>query len=162
MLGVSHGAYDMALPQDGRNYWMLPQSPEEGGYYNYGTPGHGAGQYCHPNLLNFLLGAGRRWAMLDHRRFGVGNISLADGAVFSPHRSHRNGLQVDVRPLRKDGRQAPVGYGSPDYDREGTARLIECFRATGMVRQVFFNDGRIPRVHPMAGHDDHLHIEVHA
>ncbi len=23
----------MALPQDERNYWMLPQNPEEGGYY---------------------------------------------------------------------------------------------------------------------------------
>ncbi|WP_353618413.1 hypothetical protein [Paracidovorax avenae] len=98
---------------------------------------------------------------MDHRRFGVGNISLAGGATFSPHHSHRNGLQVDIRPLRKDGRQLPVKHGSPDYDRQATARLVACFQSTGMVRTVFFNDGRIPRVHPLAGHDDHLHIEVH-
>lgn len=150
----------MALPQDNRSYWMLPQNPEESGYYNYGTPGNGAGQYCHPNLLNFLFAAEHKWVMIDDRRFGVGNISLAGGLVFSPHHSHRNGLQVDVRALRKDGRAVPVKYTSSDYDREGTIRLVDCFFSTGMVKKIFFNDAKIPKTSPLPGHDDHLHIEV--
>lgn len=26
-------------PKDGRSFYMLPQAPEEAGYYIYGTPG---------------------------------------------------------------------------------------------------------------------------
>jgi hypothetical protein len=29
-------------PKDIRNFFMLPQAPEDAGYYVYGTPGNGA------------------------------------------------------------------------------------------------------------------------
>lgn len=41
------------------------------------------------------------------RRFGIGNMSQAEGIEYD-HDSHMNGLQVDVRPLRKDGLQDVV------------------------------------------------------
>lgn len=34
-------------PKDSRNYFMLPQAPENAGYYVYGTPLQGGGQYAH-------------------------------------------------------------------------------------------------------------------
>ena len=35
--------------QDARNFYVLPQGYEGGGYYTYGSPGNGISQYAHPN-----------------------------------------------------------------------------------------------------------------
>lgn len=78
-----------ASPQDNRGFFVLPQRHEGGGYYTYGTPGQGKGQYAHPRMITLLLLGGYQWSQLDGRKFGVGNISLANGAEFKPHRSHR-------------------------------------------------------------------------
>lgn len=137
---------------------MLPQNPEEGGYYNYGTPSNGLGQYCHPTLLNLIFMVGFVWAGMDERRFGVGNISRADGPVFKPHHSHMNGMQVDIRALRKDGQNMPVTYQDIRYDREGTAKLLKCFFDTGLVMKIYFNDLSIPQVQYAITHDNHFHV----
>lgn len=47
--------------QDLRGYNMLPQSHEEAAYYTYGTPANGAGQYCHPKMLNFIFALDFNW-----------------------------------------------------------------------------------------------------
>ncbi len=95
-------------PKDVRGFFMLPQRPEGVGYYVYGTLPEGAGQYSHPAMLSLLFSVEREWQAIDHRKVGIGNISLADGKAYSKHQSHRNGLQVDVRALRRDGAQAGV------------------------------------------------------
>jgi penicillin-insensitive murein endopeptidase len=146
--------------QDKRGFFVLPQNPEESGYYAYGTPTGGQGQYAHPSMLNFLFWLELRWSANEQRKFGVGNISLAEGATSKPHRSHRNGLQVDIRPIRKDGAQSPVSYKSKDYDLAATKRLVALIISSGMVNKVMFNDPHIDGIKPMAGHDDHIHIEV--
>lgn len=146
-------------PQDGRGLFMLPQAPEEAGYYVYGTPINGAAQFAHPNMMTLILSVEREWALIETRKFGVGNISVADGLAFG-HKSHRKGLEVDVRPLRKDGRHVPVTFLSPDYDRYATQRLIQLFRnsvAASLV--IFFNDGKIPGTRPLKNHDDHFHVQ---
>lgn len=33
-------------PRDKRGFFILPQAPEDAGYYVYGPPGRGAGQYA--------------------------------------------------------------------------------------------------------------------
>ena len=146
--------------QDSRGYFMLPQQREESAYYTYGTPASGRAQYAHPNLLTFLFRIEHVWGGLDRRRIGVGNISLAGGPAFKPHRGHQNGLQVDLRPFRTDGKETGVHYRDPAYDRAATARLVQLMWQTGMVTRVFFNDPKIPRVQPQDGHNDHLHVEV--
>lgn len=151
---------ELPLPQDGRNFWMLPQGPEDGGYYNYGYPINGRAQYCDTRLMNVILMVGFKWAEMDERRFGAGNTSLPNGESFPPHSGHQNGLQVDVRALRKDGKNLPVNYKDNNYDRDGTARLINCFFDTGLVSIVYFNDLQIARVRHLPKHDDHFHVEV--
>lgn len=149
-------------PKDPRGYFMLPQAPEDAGYYVYGTPAHGAGQYCHPALLCVLLFVEREWRALDHRRFGVGNISKANGAAFPPHGTHKDGLQVDLRPVRKDGKQIGVSWLDHEhYDRLATAQLIGLFRAHPSTRSILFND-HFPGVQPWPGHDDHFHVNIRA
>jgi len=146
-------------PQDSRKFFMLPQAPEGAGYYVYGTPAQGAAQYAHPAMMTLLLMVEREWALIDKRKFGIGNISVADGAFFG-HRSHRKGLEVDVRLLRKDGLRLPVTFTNPAYDLEATKTLIQLFRAcTSHPLLIFFNDGRIPGVRPLVDHNNHFHVQ---
>ena len=148
-------------PQDNRDFFFLPQFYEGGGYYTHGTPENGAGQYADPRMMTFLMMVAHRWCAVDDRKFGVGNISLAGGVPYPEHRSHRSGLDVDIRPLRKDGKRAPVSCAdSANYDREGTAKLIDIMLKTGMVEKLFFNDTKIPRVRSWPGHSDHFHITL--
>lgn len=151
---------DLALPQDKRGYFMLPQMPEESGYYTYGTPPGGRAQYAHPQMLNFIFKLEYSWSAIDERKIGIGNISLAEGRIFPPHVSHRKGLEVDIRPIRKDGAKSPVSWSSKDYDQIATSKLVDLIWQTGMVNKIGFNDPKIARVSFMKGHDDHLHVEV--
>jgi murein endopeptidase len=139
---------------------MLPQAPEDAGYYVYGTPDQGGGQYAHPEMLTILFYIERQWQSIDCRKFGIGNISLAGGGKFKPHDSHKDGLQVDVRPLRKDGARVAVNYFQSGYDKVATARLIGLFRAHPAVTKVYFNDLSIPGVLPLANHDNHFHVAI--
>lgn len=149
-------------PKDSRGYFMLPQAPEEAGYYVYGSPEQGAGQYAHPGTLTVLFFVEQEWQAIDRRKFGVGNISLAGGGEFKPHHSHMDGLQVDVRPLRKDGAHVPVKYFQAGYDKVATTRLIGLFQSHPAVIKVYFNDLSIPGVRPLNGHDNHFHVEIRA
>jgi murein endopeptidase len=147
-------------PKDSRDFFMLPQKPEDAGYYTYGTPAGGAGQYADPRLLSLLLLVEHRWQGVDDRKIGIGNISLAGGGRFAPHSSHRSGRDVDIRLFRKDGRPEPVTRFNEQYDQAATARLINMFFESSLVELVYFNDPMIPRVRPLQHHDDHFHVTI--
>ena len=151
-----------AQPKDSRGYFMLPQKPENGGYYTYGTPIRGAGQYADPRLLSLLVMTEHRWQGLDNRKLGIGNISLADGTPYKDHQSHKSGCDVDMRLLRKDGREDAVTRFDRQYDQEATARLIAMFFEHPIIKVIFFNDPMIPRVKPLKRHDDHFHVTIKA
>lgn len=147
-------------PQDTRGYFILPQAPEDAGYYVYGTPANGAGQYAHPVLMSVLFVVEREWQAIETRKFGIGNISFADGPKYKKHGSHKNGLQVDIRPLRKDGRPLGVTRFDHQYDRDGTARLIAILRAQPLVDTILFNDTSILGVRSWVDHDNHFHVSI--
>ena len=150
--------------QDVRGFFMLPQAPMDSGYYVYGLlygrPAKGAFQYAHPIMMTALLRVGLEWQAIDKRRFGVGDISLPGGPQPPYHNSHKSGLDVDVRRLRKDGRELPVTWMDAQYDREGTMKLIELFRTFAPVISILFNGPDIPFVKKWVRHDDHLHIKL--
>lgn len=146
--------------QDGRKFFVLPQGYEGGGYYTYGKPGGGASQYAHPHLISLIMRIATHWAAIDARKFGLGDISLPNGPDHPDHASHESGLEIDIRPLRKDGRREPCMINSSDYDREGTAKLIALFNADPSVRMVLFNDGAIPHVRRAKGHSNHFHVAL--
>ncbi len=151
-------------PMDSRSYFMLPQAPEDAGYYVYGRlkgiPSKGASQYAHPSLMTALLRVEREWSHIDDRKFGIGDISLAGGIDHPDHGSHESGLDVDLRPIRKDGQHKPVSWHGKEYDFEATAKLIELFHAYANVKVLYFNDARIPFVVRWPHHDDHFHVTV--
>ncbi len=146
--------------KDSRGNFMLPQAPESAGYYTYGTPGNGQGQFSTPKLLTLIFNVERRWSETDNRKFGVGNISMAGGGSFKGHQGHRNGLHVDIRPLRKDGKPLGVTALDSQYDKEATKRLIRLFWDSNIVSKIYFGDASIPNVTPLAGHFNHFHVEV--
>jgi penicillin-insensitive murein endopeptidase len=148
--------------QDSRGFFMLPRAARDVGYYTYGTmdkrPDRGGYQYAHPIMMTAILRVAHEWQKIDPRRVGVGNISRADMRDDGEHATHLDGLQVDLRPIRKDGVECPVSCFSPEYDRAATTKIIELFRAFTPVQVVWFNDMSIPFVRPMRGHHDHFHV----
>lgn len=147
-------------PKDTRGYFILPQAPEEAAYYTYGTPQGGAGQFAHPALMTLIFIVEWQWQAIDKRKFGIGNISLTGGATFKGHSTHLSGLEVDVRPMRRDGLRQPVEYFQKGYDRDATAKLIHLFRTNGAIALIYFNDSQIPFVSPLANHDNHFHVKL--
>jgi murein endopeptidase len=59
-------------------------------------------------MMTAILRVALEWQAVDKRRIGIGDISLAGGVQTPDHASHITGLEVDVRPLRKDGLEEPV------------------------------------------------------
>jgi murein endopeptidase len=139
---------------------LLPQGFEGGGYYAYGSPGGGRSQYAHPSMISLICGVAARWALLDKRKFGVGDISLANGVRHPDHKTHRSGLEVDVRPLRLDGKHLPCSIHDREYDQDATAKLIRLFLCTANVGKILFNDQSIPRMIRASGHDNHFHVSL--
>lgn len=161
-------------PKDSRGYFMLPQAPEDAGYYVYGTlhfvPGTGAdAQYAHPNLLTVIFTVEREWQAICDRKFGIGNISIDGGKKFDKHRTHQRGIEMDCRPVRKDhvtGQAARCSYHDKAvYDQEATINLIGLFIQHPWVKLVYFNDPAVQKalgatVRSCPGHNDHFHVEL--
>jgi murein endopeptidase len=102
-------------------------------------------------------------------RVGVADLSLPRGGLFGRrygglgHRSHQNGLDVDVLYPRRDlcecAPEAPR-----DVDRARAQELVDRFVSAG-ARYVFVGPSlrlRGPRgvVIPLRFHDDHMHVRV--
>lgn len=161
-------------PRDQLGRFMLPQAPEEAGYYVYGNVGGISGtghlaQYAHANLMSMVFWVEREWQAIEDRKFGIGNISVANGRKYD-HRTHMKGIEMDIRPVRKDkivGQAARCSrFDAKVYDREATIRLVRLFLRHPFVRIIYFNDVEVQkacgpaRVRSCPDHDDHLHIEI--
>jgi len=81
-----------------------------------------------------------------------------------PHRGHRHGIEVDIRPVRGDGREAPVSRAMPGYSRRLTQELVGIIRGNPVlpVTTIYFNDPQLSGVSLLVGHDDHLHVRFGA
>lgn len=161
-------------PKERRGYFMLPQAPEGAGYYVYGNVGRVPGtghlaQYAHPDLLSYIFYIEREWQAICDRKFGIGNISIDGGFPYDKHATHKKGIEMDCRPVRKDhvtGPGATVSYGDPHYDLDATIELLTLFARHPETRIIFFNDVRVQkaigggRVKTIIGHNDHFHVEI--
>jgi peptidoglycan hydrolase-like protein with peptidoglycan-binding domain len=136
--------------------------------YTDSTGGNGtAGNWGTASTVAQIEAAAGRFAPYGRGGVGIGDISLHHGGEIAGHSTHEVGLDVDVRPIRKDERQcAPRGgstWRSSRYDRAATRTLIREIRAAapGQVKVIYFNDPvLIDEGHTVwyRGHDGHLHI----
>ena len=91
----------------------------------------------------------------------VGDISFRAGGPMELHRSHQNGLDVDVYYPRRDGRpRPPTEAGQIDHRR--SQALLDRFLAAGAAK-VFVGyalglDGPGDVVIPYPNHGDHMHV----
>lgn len=89
---------------------------------------------------------------------GVGDISFPNGGRMAPHGSHRRGVDVDLRPQRKDGGRSPVNIHDPNYSRERTQIVVETLQKDPNLQLILFNDQKINGVRFYEGHHNHLHV----
>jgi len=137
---------------------QLPQSGR--GFYSYSLDK--SKQFGLPKTIEAIKKIAKDWfsKFPDEPLIGVGNISYNRGGEMKPHKSHRTGLDVDFRPLRKDGTGKPVTYQSTGYSRSRTQELIKAIRSNTVleVDLILFNDPGVTGVRPWSGHDNHLHV----
>ena len=119
--------------------------------------------YGNERMIRTLLAvmAAYRAGDPDAPRIVVGDISFRGGGPMELHRSHQNGLDVDVYYPRRDGRTRPPTRGD-QIDRTRAQDLLDRFLDAG-VEKVFvgYSTGlRGPNdvVIPYPNHGDHMHV----
>lgn len=88
------------------------------------------------------------------------------GGLRFDHNTHMKGIEMDIRPVRKDklvGQAARCSYRDAVYDQAATIKLVSLFLQHPLVKLIYFNDAKVrevcgPLVKPWRDHDDHLHI----
>jgi penicillin-insensitive murein DD-endopeptidase len=141
---------------------LLPQSGGNG-FYSYGA-GTDKRQWGTPKTIETLTAVALDfWWQYPATKVGFGDISFQFGGTMSPHSTHKDGKNVDVRPCRLNDEQLPVTYTDANYDFDKTKYLVESFLCQINVKGVLFNDKNIQaidkaNVRACAGHDNHLHI----
>jgi Penicillin-insensitive murein endopeptidase/Putative peptidoglycan binding domain len=137
----------VALPASGTGYYAYSPSTQ---------------QYGHPATIRAIQAIGAAWQRAHPRgpRIGIGDLSVRGGGPMRGHASHQRGLEVDIRPLRADGRDTPTTIRSPEYSRALTQELVDLIRANRVlrVRSILFNDPKVRGVQHWPGHDNHLHV----
>ena len=125
---------------------------------------NGACQFGQQSTIDAALVVGEAWNKShSDRPFSIGQISKKGGGPFPPHKSHRLGVDVDVRPMRRDGKNEPVTITDPEFDRELTTSLITLWWQKAPVQAVFFNDPTVIAAglgQFVNGHHNHFHVRL--
>lgn len=147
--------------------WVL--MPQEGtGYRNVeredASDKHDYGSSWLANTI--ALAGASYWALWGaaHRasRIIVNDASLPLGGDTPDHGGHECGMQVDLRPPRKDGKETlGTAYNKPEYDQPAMRAQLRALQRQPLVQSIFFNDPVLiaerlcKHVH---GHSDHIHV----
>jgi murein endopeptidase len=137
---------------------LLPQVSSNG-YYPYSPLER---QYGTQATIDTIVQICGDWYRNEQYLVGVGDISLIDGSPMPPHVGHRDGKNVDIRPMRLDHANEPTDITDTQYDREATRLLVQSLRAHVNVELILFNDTQISGVTPHEGHDNHLHVKMNS
>ncbi len=135
---------------------VLPRSGE--GFRTYSAPGR---QYGTESVVNELRASSAEWARRGGSPVNIGDVSKPGGGDIGGHETHEQGRQVDIRPFRRDGGNAPVTWQSRAYDREQTRSYIEFMKDRNPGTTVLFNDPVLVKeglTQKYEGHDNHLHL----
>jgi len=123
-------------------------------------------QFGEKSTIDAAVAVGIAWEALNPARpFSIGQISLKGGGQMPPHKSHRVGLDVDVRPMRTDGANEPVTITDTEYDRAMTTALITQWWKKAPVQSLFFNDPTVIATglsQFVNGHHHHFHVRLRA
>ena len=162
IVGLGDGGIDVQLPERGEGFRTFLRE-------------NGTTQYGMEKGIKALIELARAWIQIHPEvPLQYGHISRKGGGPFFStvnmgklaHQTHKDGLTVDVRPIRKDNQMEGVSIGESSYDRARTRQLVELIRQRHPnVRRIFFNDDTFIQAQLTRradGHNDHLHVELTA
>ena len=136
---------------------LLPRSGS--GYISYSLKER---QFGLPETIRALQVIGAAWqqARSQGPPMNIGDISFQGGGPMPPHKAHQRGIEVDIRPVRNDGRIEATSFQDPTYSQNLTQQLVNIIRGNRIlpVRNIFFNGPNIKGVRRLVGHDNHLHV----
>lgn len=139
--------------------------PESGaGFVTNNRGANGEFQFGQRSTIDAALRVGAAWNGIHSQQpFSIGQISKKGGGPMPPHKSHQLGIDVDVRPMRKDGQNSPVTINDSEYDQAVTQELISLWWQQAPVQAVFFNDpaviaAKLSRF--VDGHGNHFHVRL--
>lgn len=143
---------DILLPENGSGFVTNNRGP------------HGEFQFGQKSTIDATLAVASAWHALHPAvPLSIGQISKKGGGPLPPHKSHRLGVDVDVRPVRTDGKNLPVKVDEAEYDRATTTALIELWWEKAPVQAIFFNDPTViaARLSQFVdGHHNHFHVRM--
>ncbi|MCA8921227.1 MAG: penicillin-insensitive murein endopeptidase [Planctomycetes bacterium] len=142
-------------PRSSRGFVQLAASGP--GFASYAAE---SGRWGTPRMVYGLERIGRRWQGGGRPVMRVGDISLAGGGPMPGHASHQLGVDVDVSPVRNDGRALPVTIFESSYSRALTRRLLGLFVSELPIQLIFFNDDAAGPVQRWPNHDNHFHARI--
>jgi hypothetical protein len=119
---------------------------------------HFATQVVHDLLIKI---AGLWHERHPEHPISIGQLSHRGGGTFEPHKQHQKGVEADVRPLSKDGRDLQLTFRNMKYSRELTREFVKLLRSNARMHRVFFNDPELMAeslTSRAKGHDNHLHL----
>ncbi|HET7517110.1 MAG TPA: penicillin-insensitive murein endopeptidase [Actinomycetes bacterium] len=167
----------LGRPDEGRLAGGV-QLPAEGTHFvtvdpvRRASPSPGWRRWGTNRLVRVLLRVAREHAAAHPGapRLVVGDLSRPKGGRFGPefggdgHRSHQNGLDVDVYYPRRDGEEKVPGKVG-QVDRRLAQELVDRFVRAG-AQYVFVGPrtrlrGPAKVVMVLGNHDDHLHVRLH-
>lgn len=107
----------------------------------------------------------------DSDDLSFNDLSLEHGGDTTWHSSHEHGMDVDIRPMRTDGKQCTYGvkHQWSTYHRARTEVAFKnmreascCGSATKHYKFTYFNDPQLRAKYSdmsyASGHDNHLHV----
>jgi hypothetical protein len=111
-----------------------------------------------PQTLASVQNLARKVAEKLGANLGIVDLSYQAGGKHPEHKSHRRGVDVDLRPLRKDKKNEPITISDAAYSRELTKALVGFLLEDPNTHLILFNDAQIKGVTYAAGHHNHLHV----
>jgi peptidoglycan hydrolase-like protein with peptidoglycan-binding domain len=154
--------------EDDRVDAVLPESGT--GYTTYNRELNGADQFGRASTIRALEELGRAWfARHPAIRLQFGDISRRGGGPFFnakdpshlDHTAHRDGRDVDIRPLTRNGAEEPTNIFDANYDPGLTKELVQLIKAKFPKAKVLFNDPQLVAAgltKKASGHHNHLHV----
>ncbi len=121
-------------------------------------------RYGLPETIAALKEIGRRWqaAHPSGPLVRIRDISRCGGGKFSPHDSHRMGVDVDIGLMRSDGLSAAVNFRTQPskYSLPLTQEMVDTIRDNGVlkVHRLWFSDPDAVNVDHDKIHNNHVHV----
>lgn len=138
--------------------------PKTGTGFVTNNRGNDEFQFGQQSTIDAALAVGVAWdALHPNHPFSIGQISKKNGGPLPPHASHQVGLDIDIRPMRLDGKNEKVTIFEPEYDRPLSTELIKLWWQKAPVQMVFFNDPTVIAAGlsiKVPEHHHHFHVRL--